>query len=104
MFKNKNLRRKILIVFAILGLFKVGMHIPVPHINRSALEGVAENGSYIPGIRAGRSTSDYFGRLIGRLSVVVDLSSRLKIENIKRSYHKFRNNQSIWGKTNKNTA
>lgn len=45
-YKNKDLRKKIFVLLACLGLFKLGMHVYVPGINRSALDGFAQDGLF----------------------------------------------------------
>lgn len=44
MFKNKELRKKLLVLLICLGIYKVGIHIYVPGINRDVLEGMSQNG------------------------------------------------------------
>src|SRR5699024_7285929 len=42
--KSQELRRKIMVLLLCLGVFKVGMHIYVPGIDRRALDGLADSG------------------------------------------------------------
>jgi preprotein translocase subunit SecY len=49
-FKLPDLRRRILYVFGIFGLFVVGLHIPVPNIDRAAMERLVTHGGTLFGL------------------------------------------------------
>lgn len=43
LYKNKDSRKKLLVLFACLGIFKLGMHVYVPGINREVLQGMTQD-------------------------------------------------------------
>jgi len=46
-FRIPDLRKRILFVLAMFGVFVVGLHIPIPHVNRRAMEGVMSGGGQL---------------------------------------------------------